>query len=164
MKLNIVLVEPEIPQNTGNIGRTCVALGASLHLVHPLGYTITDKQIRRAGLDYWNKLNLVHHENLESFLNSVNIQDCIFVSTKGKHCYSSIPINKECYLVFGKESAGLPEDLLRSYYDYTARIPMRDGNRSLNLSNAAAIMAYDIFRRWSFPDLQISGEIGGIHE
>ena len=159
MQLHIVLVEPEIPQNTGNIARTCAAIGARLHLVQPMAFTITDKHVKRAGLDYWHLVDLCYHESLDAFMAEVRGVDCVFATTKGGHTYSDIPISETCYLVFGKETAGLPEELLKQYPDRLARIPMRDEARSLNLSNSAAIMAYDVLRRWSFPGLQRAGTL-----
>ncbi|MFW5800928.1 MAG: tRNA (cytidine(34)-2'-O)-methyltransferase [Spirochaeta sp.] len=154
MQLHIVLVEPEIPQNTGNIARTCAAVGAQLHLVKPMGFTITDKHVKRAGLDYWHLVDLQYHNSLQEFLSTVSAEHCVFATTKGGKVYSDLPIGDVCYLVFGKETAGLPEDLLRQYPHRAARIPMRSEARSLNLSNAAAIMAYDALRRHDFPGLQ----------
>ena len=158
MKLNIVLVEPEIPQNTGNIARTCAAIGAKLHLVKPLGFDISEKSVRRAGLDYWDKVNIEVHECLEDFLNKYRPEenDMFFVTTKGKHVYSDINIekSKEVFLLFGKETKGLPEDLLLKYIDKTIRIPMRETLRSLNLSNSVAIVAYDVLRQINFDNLE----------
>ena len=162
MKLNIVLVEPEIPQNTGNIARTCAALGAKLHLVHPLGFSISEKYVRRAGLDYWDKVEIEEHENFEKFLEKYKPEEhnMYFVTTKGKHVYSDVNYSEmqEVFALFGKETKGLPEDILVKYIDKTIRIPMREGLRSLNLSNSVAIVAYDIFRQAGFDNLQeISG-------
>lgn len=158
MKLNIVLVEPEIPQNTGNIARTCAAIGAKLHLVKPLGFDISEKSVRRAGLDYWDKVNIEVHECLKDFLNKYRPEenDMFFVTTKGKHVYSDINIekSKEVFLLFGKETKGLPEDLLLKYIDKTIRIPMRETLRSLNLSNSVAIVAYDVLRQINFDNLE----------
>ncbi len=158
MKLNIVLVEPEIPQNTGNIARTCAAIGAKLHLVKPLGFDISEKSVRRAGLDYWDKVDIEVHECLEDFLNKYRPEenDMFFVTTKGKHVYSDINIEKSkaVFLLFGKETKGLPEDLLLKYIDKTIRIPMRETLRSLNLSNSVAIVAYDVLRQINFDNLE----------
>lgn len=158
MKLNIVLVEPEIPQNTGNIARTCAALGAKLHLVYPLGFSISEKQVKRAGLDYWDKLEIEEHLNFKSFLEKYKPEDnnMFFVTTKGKHVYSDPKFNEmdEVFALFGKETKGLPEDVLQKYIDKTIRIPMREGLRSLNLSNSVAIVAYDIFRQANFDNLE----------
>lgn len=162
MKLNIVLVEPEIPQNTGNIARTCAALGAKLHLVHPLGFSISEKQVKRAGLDYWDKLEIEEHLNFPSFLEKYQPEksNMFFVTTKGKQVYSDFNYAKmeEIFILFGRETKGLPEDILQKYIEKTIRIPMRPAIRSLNLSNSVAIVAYDIFRQANFDGLEeISG-------
>ena len=162
MKLNIVLVEPEIPQNTGNIARTCAALGAKLHLVYPLGFNISEKAVKRAGLDYWDKLEIEEHISFEEFLKKYKPEEnnMFFVTTKGKHVYSEPDYSKmdEVFALFGKETKGLPEDILLKYIDKTIRIPMRPTLRSLNLSNSVAIVAYDILRQRNFENLEeISG-------
>ena len=158
MKLNIVLVEPEIPQNTGNIARTCAAIGAKLHLVKPLGFSIDEKQVKRAGLDYWDKLDIEEHNNFKEFLEKYKPEenDMYFITTKGTHCYSDVDYSKmdEIFVLFGKETKGLPEDILKKYIEKTARIPMRETLRSLNLSNSVAIVAYEIFRQKEFEGLQ----------
>lgn len=158
MKINIVMVEPEIPQNTGNIARTCAATGAKLHLVKPLGFKINDKYLKRAGLDYWDKLEIEEHDNLNSFLEKYNsdLDKMFLVSTKSKHTYSEIEYNKydEVFFLFGKETKGLPEDLLKKYIDKAIRIPMKQGLRSLNLSNSVAIVVYEALRQNNFNDLQ----------
>ena len=155
MKLNIVMVEPEIPQNTGNIVRTCAAIGAKLHLVHPLGFDISDKYLKRAGLDYWEKLDIEEHENLESFLSKYAEKIMFFSTTKGKNVYSDVKYENydEVFILFGKETKGLPEKLLMENIDNTIRIPMKDGLRSLNLSNSVAIVAYEICRHCGFEEL-----------
>ncbi|NLC88311.1 MAG: tRNA (uridine(34)/cytosine(34)/5-carboxymethylaminomethyluridine(34)-2'-O)-methyltransferase TrmL [Clostridiaceae bacterium] len=162
MKINIVMVEPEIPQNTGNIARTCAATGGKLHLVEPLGFEITDKQLKRAGLDYWDKLDIEKHASLKAFLEKYKPEEnnMYFVTTKGKHCYSDIDYStmNEVFLLFGKETKGLPEDLLQEYLDKTIRIPIRSTLRSLNLSNSVAIVIYEVLRQDGFKELQeISG-------
>lgn len=156
MKLNIVLVEPEIPQNTGNIARTCAAIGAKLHLIKPLGFDISEKQVKRAGLDYWDKLDIEEHENLEEFLNKYDINNMYLVSTKATHVYTDVNYvdKKEIFLLFGKETKGLPENLLKENLDKTIRIPMGFNIRSLNLSNSVAIVAYEVLRQFEFEDLQ----------
>ena len=158
MKLNIVMVEPEIPQNTGNIARTCAAIGAKLHLVKPLGFEISDKYLKRAGLDYWDKLTIEMHENLQEFLEKYPPEknDMYFATTKGKQCYSDMDYTKseEVFLLFGKETKGLPEDLLQKYIQNTIRIPMKEHLRSLNLSNSVAIVAYEVFRQVGFEQLE----------
>ena len=158
MKLNIVLVEPEIPQNTGNIARTCAAIGAKLHLVYPLGFSISEKQVKRAGLDYWDKLDIEEHNTFNDFLEKYKPEDknMFFVTTKGKKVYSEINYSNfdEVFLLFGKETKGLPEDILKKYINKTIRIPMRETLRSLNLSNSVAIVAYDVFRQTNFEGLE----------
>ncbi len=158
MKMNVVLVEPEIPQNTGNIARTCAAIGAKLHLVYPLGFSISEREVKRAGLDYWDKLEIEEHVSFSNFLEKYKPEDnnMFFVTTKGKHVYSEIDYSKmdEIFILFGKETKGLPEDVLKKYLDKTIRIPMRNIIRSLNLSNSVAIVAYDIFRQWNFDNLK----------
>lgn len=158
MKLNIVMVEPEIPQNTGNIARTCAAIGAKMHLVKPLGFEITDKYLKRAGLDYWDKLEIEEHESFDEFLKKYNPEshNMFFVTTKGKKVYSDIDYSKmeEIFILFGKETKGLPETILKKYIENAIRIPMREGLRSLNLSNSVAIVAYDILRQVNFDGLE----------
>ena len=158
MKLNVVLVEPEIPQNTGNIARTCAAIGAKLHLVYPLGFSISEKSVKRAGLDYWDKLEIEEHVSFDKFLEKYKTEKCnmFFVTTKGKNVYSDINYSKmdEVFFLFGKETKGLPENILKKYLDKTIRIPMRETLRSLNLSNSVAIVAYDVFRQVKFEGLE----------
>lgn len=158
MKLNIVLVEPEIPQNTGNIARTCAAIGAKLHLVHPLGFSISEKEVKRAGLDYWDKVEIEEHESFGKFLEKYKPEEnnMYFVTTKGKNVYSDVDYSKmdEVFALFGKETKGLPEDILQKYFNNAIRIPMRETLRSLNLSNAVAIVAYDILRQADFYGLE----------
>ena len=158
MKINIVMVEPEIPQNTGNIARTCAATGAKLHLVKPLGFEINDKYLKRAGLDYWDKLDIEEHESLNLFLEKYkdDLDKMFLVSTKSKNSYSEIEYNKydEVFFLFGKETKGLPEDLLKKYIDKAIRIPMKEGLRSLNLSNSVAIVVYEALSQNNFNDLQ----------
>ena len=158
MKLNIVLVEPEIPQNTGNIARTCAAIGAKLHLVHPLGFILSEKSVKRAGLDYWDKLDIEEHSSLKDFLSKYppESNNMFFSTTKGKHIYSEPDYSSmdEVFLLFGKETKGLPEDLLLKYIDNTIRIPMRETLRSLNLSNSVCVVAYEVFRKCNFSGLE----------
>ena len=157
MKLNIVMVEPEIPQNTGNIARTCAATGSKLHLVYPLGFKITDKYLKRAGLDYWDKLEIEEHDSILAFLEKYKPEknNMFFATTKAKHCYTDVDYSKmdDVFVLFGKETKGLPEDLLQKYIDNTIRIPMIGNLRSLNLSNSVAIIAYEILRQGNFKDL-----------
>lgn len=159
MKINIVMVEPEIPQNTGNIARTCAITGAKLHLVHPLGFNINEKTLKRAGLDYWDKLEIEEHNSLEKFLEKYSPENnnMFFATTKGKTKYTDIDYSKmeEVFVLYGKETKGLPEWLLKKYLDTkTIRIPMLPTLRSLNLSNSVAIITYEILRQKNFEDLQ----------
>jgi len=158
MKLNIVMCEPEIPQNTGNIARTCAATGAKLHLIHPLGFSISDRYMKRAGLDYWDKLDIEEHDSLNAFLQKYDPEknNMYFASTKSKNVYSDVDYCKmeEVFIMFGKETKGLPEDLLKKYIDKTIRIPMRNSLRSLNLSNSVAIITYEVLRQTGFEELQ----------
>ncbi len=158
MKLNIVMVEPEIPQNTGNIVRTCAAIGAKLHLVHPLGFDISEKAVKRAGLDYWNKVNIEEHKSLKYFFDKYDIEknNMFLATTKGEHVYSEPKYSemKEVFILFGKETKGLPEELLEENLEKTIRIPMKHDLRSLNLSNSVAIIAYDIYRQNEFENLE----------
>ena len=158
MNLNIVLVEPQIPQNTGNISRTCAVTGARLHLVRPLGFEVTDKNLKRAGLDYWNELDITYYDGLEDFF-SKNSGNFFYFTTKGKNTYSSVSFPDNCYLVFGREDAGLPEELLVKNPESCLRIPMRPRLRSLNLSNSVAIAVYEALRQWDFPDLANEGKL-----
>ena len=157
--INIVLVEPEIPQNTGNIARTCAATGASLHLVKPLGFEIDDRKLKRAGLDYWDKLDITYYEGLDDFFAKNPDADFYCFTTKARHVYSDISYPKRVFLMFGKETKGLPEELLFANPDRCVRIPMRDTLRSLNLSNSAAISVYEVFRQRGFEGLRPDGEL-----
>ena len=159
MKINIVRVEPEIPQNTGNIARTCAATGGKLILVHPLGFSISEKAVKRAGLDYWDKLDIEEHSSLEKFLEKYPPEknNMFFATTKGTTKYTDINYSEmdEVYVLYGKETKGLPEDLLKKYLNTkTIRIPMLQTVRSLNLSNSVAIITYEILRQHNFEDLQ----------
>ena len=151
--LNLVLVEPEIPQNTGNVARTCAVTGAALHLVKPMGFEIDDKKLKRAGLDYWDKLDITYYDSLADFLEKTAGKELFFFSTKAKKAHSEVEYPKGCYLLFGKETAGLPKDLVASNPDRAVRIPMRDELRCLNLSNSVAVGAYEALRQWGFPEL-----------
>ena len=158
MKINIVMVEPEIPQNTGNIARTCAAIGAKLHLVHPLGFNISEKAVKRAGLDYWDKVEIEEHVSFKEFLEKYKPEEnnMFFSTTKGKHVYSEPNYSKmkEVFLLFGKETKGLPEEILQKYINKTIRIPMRKTLRSLNLSNSVSIVVYEVLRQKNFEDLE----------
>ena len=156
--LNIVLVEPEIPQNTGNIARTCAATGARLHLVGPLGFKIDDKQLKRAGLDYWSLLDITYYDGLGDFFER-NDGAFYYFSTKARHIYSEISYPDGCYIVFGKETAGLPEELLLKNPETTVRLPMREQARSLNLSNTVAVGVYEVLRQWNFQGLMAHGSL-----
>ena len=157
MKINVVLVEPEIPQNTGNIARTCAATDSKLHLVHPLGFDISEKQVKRAGLDYWDKVDIEEHASLEAFLEKYppSQNNMYFLTTKGHKVYSEVDFSKfeNVFILFGKETKGLPEELLLDNLDTAIRIPMKKDLRSLNLSNSAAIVVYEILRQANFNDL-----------
>lgn len=155
MSLNIVLVEPEIPQNTGNIARTCAATGTSLHLVKPLGFSIDDKHVKRAGLDYWSLLDLHVYENLNEFFEKNDVSKFYYATTKGHQCYTDMIFEEGAFLLFGKETAGLPKELLNKYPKKTMRIPMVENEkaRSLNLSNSVAIIIYEALRQLEFPEL-----------
>lgn len=157
--LNIVLVEPQIPQNTGNISRTCAVTGATLHLVKPYGFTISDKQLKRAGLDYWDKLTIFEYESLEDFLWKNKNEKLFFFTTKGKKTHSDASYLDNAFLVFGREDKGLPESLLYDNPDSCVRIPMRNDLRSLNLSNSVAIATYEVLRQWDYPDLNREGKL-----
>ena len=157
--LNIVLVEPGIPQNCGNIARTCAATGCNLHLIRPLGFDISEKAVKRAGLDYWNLVNVRDYENLEDFFARNDVRQMWCLSTKAPRRYTEAAYQEDCYLFFGKETKGLPEDFLAKHYDECVRIPMRPDARSLNLSNAVAITVFEALRQLSFPSLQSFGKM-----
>ena len=153
-KLNLVLHEPEIPQNTGNISRTCAVTGAALHIIRPMGFEISDSKLKRAGLDYWNSLELYYYDSIEELFAKYPEGKFYFFTTKADHCYTEVDYSGEVFLVFGKETKGLPEDLLKSHPEQCVRIPMKSTLRSLNLSNAAAIAAYEALRSNSFAGLE----------
>ena len=159
LKLNIVLVEPQIPQNTGNISRTCAVTGAVLHLVGPMGFVIEDKKLKRAGLDYWDKLDIRYYESLDDFFRKNPDGPFFYFTTKGRHLYSEAAYPDGAYLVFGREDKGLPEPLLKANEASCVRLPMRPTLRSLNLSNTVAIAAYEVLRQWGFPDMEREGEL-----
>jgi len=156
---NIVLVEPEIPQNTGNIARTCAATGTKLHIVKPMAFEIDDKKLKRAGLDYWHLLGVQYYENLEVFFEKTKGGRYYYATTKGRHIYSDVEYSDGDYILFGKETKGLPEKLLYENEQYCIRIPMIDEARSLNLSNSAAIVVYEALRQNSFFELKDKGEL-----
>ncbi len=157
--LNIVLVEPEIPQNTGNIARTCAATGAKLHLVRPMGFEVDDKKLKRAGLDYWYLLDITYYENLQDFFEKNPDGKFYYFTTKAQKRHSDVEYPDGAYLVFGKETAGLPEELLLKNKETCVRIPMIDDARSLNLSNSVAVAVYETLRQWDYPALQSCGEL-----
>ena len=161
--LNIVLHEPEMPANTGNIGRTCVATGARLHLIEPLGFTINDKMLKRAGLDYWDKLDVTVYNDYEDFLAKNPGAKIYMATTKTHKTYAEVEYEDDCYIMFGKESAGIPENILVNNEDTCIRIPMIGDIRSLNLSNSVAIVAYEALRQHNFKDMRLSGELHKLH-
>lgn len=158
-QLNIALIEPEIPQNTGNIARTCAATGARLHLVGPMGFQITDKQVKRAGLDYWDKLDITYYDSTEDFFEQNKGASFYYFTTKGGVAHSDMVYDNNAFLVFGKETKGLPEELLKDNYDRCVRLPMRGIIRSLNLSNAVCVGAYEVLRQWGYPQLSQKGKL-----
>ncbi len=163
--LNIVLLEPEIPANTGNIGRTCVATGSRLHLIEPLGFQINEKQLRRAGMDYWKDLDVTVYEDFEDFLaKNPECQGKLYMATtKAKHVYSDVAFEEDAYIMFGKESAGIPEEILVDYEETCVRIPMLENIRSLNLSNSVAVVLYEALRQQNFKQMQLMGELHRLH-
>ena len=156
--INIVMVEPEIPQNTGNVARTCAATGARLHLVGPMGFKIDDKKLKRAGLDYWHFLDITYYRDIDEFFEK-NQGEFFFFTTKARHIYSQLAYPDGCYLFFGKETRGLPEELLLQNPDRCVRLPMIEKARSLNLSNTVAVAAYEVLRQWNFPELKNFGNL-----
>lgn len=160
MALNVVLVEPEIPQNAGNIARTCAVTGARLHLVRPLGFEVSDKYLKRAGLDYWHLVEIYYYDSIEEVMDKFYTGDNFyFFSTKSKKIHSDAKFKDGDFLVFGKETKGLPEPLLEKHYDECVRLPMRDETRSLNLSNSVCVGVYEALRQLGYPNLSTQGEI-----
>lgn len=157
--MNIVLLEPEIPANTGNIGRTCVATGTKLHLIKPLGFLVDDKSLKRCGLDYWDKLDVYYYENFEDFLKKNNNPTIFMGTTKAKKNYTEVKYDKDCFIMFGKESKGIPEDILLKNKQTCIRIPMLSEYRSLNLSNAVAVVLYEALRQNNFLNLLQEGQL-----
>ncbi len=157
--LNIALIEPEIPQNTGNIARTCAATGARLHLVEPMGFKITDKQVKRAGLDYWDKLDITYYNDIDEFFERNKGAEFFYFTTKAEQAHSDIQYPNNCFLVFGKETKGLPEELLKANHDRCVRLPMRGIIRSLNLANSVCAGAYEVLRQWDYPELSSKGQL-----
>ena len=159
--LNVVLVEPEIPQNCGNIARTCAATGCRLHLIRPLGFDISEKAVKRAGLDYWNLVEVIDYENLEDFFARNQVTEMWCLSTKAPRSYTEAQYHDGAFLFFGKETRGLPEDFLEAHRESCVRIPMRPEARSLNLSNAVAVTVFEALRQLSFPHLKDFGKMRG---
>ena len=158
-KLNIVLYEPEIPANTGNIGRTCVATDTRLHLIEPLGFRLDEKSIKRAGMDYWKDLDVTTYVNWEDFCQKNPDAKIYMATTKAKHVYTEVSYESDCYIMFGKESAGIPEEILKEHPDTCVRIPMVGDTRSLNLSNSVAIVLYEALRQNKFDHMKLEGEL-----
>ena len=157
--MNIVLHQPEIPANTGNIGRTCVATGTTLHLIEPLGFRLNEKDLKRAGMDYWDKLDVRRYINFEDFLAKNPSAKIWMATTKAKHVYSEVEYGSDDYIMFGKESAGIPEEILVDYEETCVRIPMLDEIRSLNLSNSVSIILYEALRQNDFAQMKMEGEL-----
>ena len=157
--MNIVLLEPEIPANTGNIGRTCVATGARLHLIEPLGFRLDEKSLKRAGMDYWKQLDVTTYIDYQDFLDQNPGARIYYASTKAPRCYTEVSFEEDCYIMFGKESAGIPEDILYENQATAIRIPMREEIRSLNLGNSVAIVLYEALRQQGFAQLQAEGHL-----
>lgn len=161
--LNIVLFEPEIPANTGNIGRTCVATGTRLHLIEPLGFKLNEKSIKRAGMDYWESLDVTTYVNYEEFLEKNPDAKIYMATTKAKQVYTEVNYELDCFIMFGKESAGIPEEILVDNKERAIRIPMIGDIRSLNLSNSAAIVLYEALRQNNFDHMQLEGDLHRLH-
>ena len=161
--MNIVLFQPEIPANTGNIGRTCVATGTKLHLIEPLGFLLNDKTIKRAGMDYWEHLDVTRYMNFAEFLEKNPNAKIFMATTKAKHVYTDVEYDEDCYIMFGKESAGIPEEILVENEENCIRIPMLEQIRSLNLSNSVAVVLYEALRQTDFHKMQLEGQLHRLH-
>ncbi|MBQ2503091.1 MAG: tRNA (uridine(34)/cytosine(34)/5-carboxymethylaminomethyluridine(34)-2'-O)-methyltransferase TrmL [Lachnospiraceae bacterium] len=161
--LNIVLHEPEIPANTGNIGRTCVATGTKLHLIEPLGFVLNDKTVKRAGMDYWKDLDVTRYDDWNDFCRRNPGAKVYFATTKGQHVYTDVQYEEDCFIMFGKESGGIPEEILVEHPDECVRIPMVGETRSLNLSNSVAIILYEALRQNHFEQMKLEGELHHLH-
>ena len=159
MALNVVLLEPEMPANTGNIGRTCVATGTVLHLIEPLGFHLDDRSIKRAGMDYWHKLDVRRYINYEDFLEKNPGAIIYMATTKARKVSTEVAYEEDCYIMFGKESAGIPEEILKQNKERCVRIPMNEEIRSLNLSNSVAIMLYEALRQQGFKNMELTGNL-----
>lgn len=157
--INIVLLEPQIPQNTGNIARTCAATGASLHLIRPMGFEVDDKKLKRAGLDYWDQLDITYYEDIDDFFRRNPEANVYYFSTKALNKYTDVNYPKRVFLMFGREDAGLPEELLLKNRELCVRLPMRNDLRSLNLSNTAAVAVYEVLRQRNFDGMRESGSL-----
>ena len=162
-ELNIILYEPEMPGNTGNIGRTCVATGTKLHLIEPLGFRINDKTLKRAGMDYWDKLDVTRYDDWNDFMERNPEAKIYYATTKAKHTYTEVTYEPDCFIMFGKESAGIPEEILVEHPEEFIRIPMIGDIRSLNLSNSAAVVLYEALRQNNFDHMQLEGELHRLH-
>ena len=162
--LNIVLYEPEIPQNTGNIARTCAAIGANLHLIKPLGFSLRDRYLKRAGLDYWHMVEIFTYNSISEFLSQYRKDNLAFITKTADKSYEAIDFSSNLFLIFGKETAGIPQDILKQYPQVLYRIPMKKQARSLNLSNAVAVVAYEAHRQNGFTGLSTSGTKWDDHE
>lgn len=159
MKLNIVLFEPQIPQNTGNISRTCACTGARLHLVGPMGFQIDDKKLKRSGLDYWQYLDISYYDSIADFYEKNPDALCYYFTTKAQHVFTDVSYPDNAWLIFGREDAGIPEEILLQHPDTCVRMPMLPYVRSLNLSNTVAIATYEVLRQWNYPELQNFGQL-----
>ena len=162
-KLNIVLYEPEIPANTGNIGRTCYATGTRLHLIEPLGFILNDKTLQRAGMDYWKNLDVIRYDDWNDFLEKNPDAKIYYATTKGKHVHTEVNYEEDCYIMFGPESRGIPEEILVEHPDECVRIPMMGETRSLNLSNSVAVILYEALRQNHFSQMKLEGELHHLH-
>ncbi len=162
-QLNVVLFEPEIPANTGNIGRTCVATNTRLHLIEPLGFRLNDKTVKRAGMDYWQNLDVIRYDDWDDFCEKNPDAKIYMATTKAKHTYTEVEFEPDCYIMFGKESAGIPEEILVQHPDTSIRIPMVGETRSLNLSNSVAIVLYEALRQNNFDHMKLEGDLHRLH-
>lgn len=161
--LNIVLYEPEIPANTGNIGRTCYATGTRLHLIEPLGFILNDKTLQRAGMDYWKNLDVIRYDDWNDFNEKNPDAKIYYATTKGKHVHTDVNYEEDCYIMFGPESRGIPEEILVEHPDECVRIPMMGETRSLNLSNSVAVILYEALRQNNFSQMKLEGELHRLH-